>query len=94
VEDYGMVAYEFYRRDSVEGYQHIGTLPERRMNPVRITEESVMNWAREILANSIDFNNLFFITIRIDKNSGKIVRFKEKEEGLIISKRGKGSFVT
>jgi hypothetical protein len=68
VEDYRMVAYEFYLRDSVEGYQHIGTLPERRMNPSRITEESVMNWAREILGDSIDVGKLFFITITIDKN--------------------------
>jgi len=42
VEDYRMVAYEFYLRNSTEGYQHIGTLPERRMNPARITEKSVM----------------------------------------------------
>lgn len=68
VEDYRMVAYEFYWRDSVEGYQHIGTLPERRMNPARISEGSVMNWAREILGDSIDFDKLFFITITIDKN--------------------------
>ena len=46
----------------------IGTLPERRMNPARITQESVMNWAREILGERADFDNLFFITIRVDKN--------------------------
>jgi len=63
-----MVAYEFYYRDSVEGYQHIGTRPERRMNPARITEESVKNWARVILGDSIDFDNLFFIRITIDEN--------------------------
>ena len=63
-----MVAYEFYLRDSLEGYQHIGTFPERRMNPARITEKSVMNWARQILGNSIDFGKLFFITVTIDKN--------------------------
>jgi len=63
-----MVAYEFYWRDSLEGYQHIGTLPERRMNSARITEESVMNWAREILGDRIDFDKLFFITVTIDKN--------------------------
>ena len=72
-----MVAYEFFWRDSVEMYQHIGTLPERRMNPARITEESVMNWAREILGDSIDFNDLFFITITIDKNSGEIIRLRK-----------------
>jgi hypothetical protein len=63
-----LIAYEFYWRDSVEGYQHIGTLPERRMNPARITEESVMNWVRQILCDSIDFDKLFFITITIDRN--------------------------
>jgi len=63
-----MVAYEFYLRDSLKGYLHIGTLPERRINPARITEESVINWAREILGDSIDFGKLFFITITIDKN--------------------------
>ncbi len=63
-----MVAYEFYRRESVEGYQHIGTLPERRMSPARITKESVMNWARQILGDSIDFDRLSFITITIDTN--------------------------
>jgi hypothetical protein len=68
VEDYSMLAYEFYWRDSVEGCQHIGTLPERRMNPVRISEESVMNWAREILGESVNFDHLFFITITMDKN--------------------------
>ncbi len=63
-----MVAYELYWRDSLEGYHHIGTLPERRMNPARITDESVMNWAIQILGESVDFDRLFFITITIDKN--------------------------
>jgi hypothetical protein len=84
VEDYRMVAYEFYCRDSVEGYQHIGTLPERRLNSARITEESVINWAREILGDSLDCDDLFFITITIDKNSGEIVRLKGKEEGSFV----------
>jgi hypothetical protein len=60
-----------------KGYQHIGTLPERRKNPARITQESIINWAREILGENIDFNDLFFITITIDKNSGEILRIKE-----------------
>jgi uncharacterized membrane-anchored protein len=68
MEDYSMVAYELYLKDPVEGHQHIGTLPERRMDPARITEESVMNWARQNLGDSIDFDKLFFITITIDKN--------------------------
>ncbi len=46
----------------------IGTLPERRMNPARITKESVMNWAREILGKCVDLDSLFFVTITLDKN--------------------------
>jgi hypothetical protein len=72
-----MVAYEFYWRDPIKGYQLIGTLPERRKNPLRITQESVMKWVRKILGENIDFNDIFFITITIDKNSGEILRFKE-----------------
>jgi hypothetical protein len=63
-----MVAYEIYWRDSVEEYHHIGTLPERRMNPTRITEESVMNWAKELLGDGAVFDNLFFIPITIDRS--------------------------
>ena len=62
-----MVAYEFYWRDPVEDYHHIGTLPERRMNPARITEGSIMNWARELFGDSADLDNLFFIPITIGK---------------------------
>jgi hypothetical protein len=63
-----MIAYEFYWRDSAEEYHHIGTLPERRMNLIRITEESVMNWAKEVLGDSVDLDNLFFIAVTIGKN--------------------------
>ena len=36
-----MTAYEFYWKDR-EGREHfLGTLPERRKNPDRITEESI-----------------------------------------------------
>jgi hypothetical protein len=72
-----MVAYEFYWRDPIKGYQLIGTLPERRKSPLRITQESVMNWVRMILGENMDFNDIFFITITIDKNSGDIIRFRD-----------------
>jgi hypothetical protein len=72
-----MVGYELYWHDPTKGYQLIGVLPERRKNPARITQKSVMNWTREILGENIDFNDIFFITITIDKNSGEILRIKE-----------------
>jgi len=40
VEDYSMVAYEFYWRDDTEGVHFIGILPERRKRPERITQKS------------------------------------------------------
>ncbi len=71
-----MVAYEFYFRDPIKGYQLIGTLPERRKSPLRITQESVMNWVSMILGENMNFNDIFFITITIDKDSGDIIRFE------------------
>lgn len=67
-----MVAYEFYWRDPIKGYQFIGTLSERRKNPLRITQGSVMNWGRKILGNNIDMNDVFFIQVTIDKNTGEV----------------------
>jgi hypothetical protein len=72
-----MTVYEFYWRDPIEGPQYIGALPERRKNPARITPESVMNWAKQILGGSIDFSDVFFITMTIDKDSDEILKFKE-----------------
>jgi hypothetical protein len=72
-----MVAYEFYWRDPIKGYQLIGTLPERRKNPLRITPESIMNWVRTILGENMDSDDIFFTTITIDKNSGEILKFRE-----------------
>jgi hypothetical protein len=64
-----MVAYEFYWRDPIKGYQLIGNLPERRKSPIRITQESVINWGKKILGENVDANDIFFIKILIDKNT-------------------------
>ena len=60
-----------------KGISILGHSLKGERNPARITQESVINWAREILGENIDFNDLFFITITIDKNSGEILRLKE-----------------
>jgi hypothetical protein len=69
-----MVVYEFYCRDSIKGYQIIGVLPERRKNPSRITQESVMNWGGKYFGKSMDKDNMFFIQVTIDKNTGRVFR--------------------
>ncbi len=45
-----MRAYEVYWRDAIEGLHLIGIIPERRKDPERITEESIMNRGRIFLA--------------------------------------------
>lgn len=69
-----MDAYEFYWRDTTKGYQPIGVIPERRKNPARRTQESVMNLARELLGHSVDVSRIFFVRATKDENTGKILR--------------------
>jgi hypothetical protein len=62
-----MVAYEFYWRDK-KGKDHlIGILPERRKNPERITQESVMNWGRKVIDYNEDVKNIFCTKVEIDE---------------------------
>jgi len=42
-----MLVYELYVFNKTKGYEFIGALPERRKNPARITNNSVMNWYQE-----------------------------------------------
>ena len=62
-----MVAYEFYVYDEIGELDFIGTLPERRNDPLRITQESVMKWGKRILAfvDDIDVKNIYFVQIEI-----------------------------
>ena len=69
-----MDAYEFYWRDSTKGYEPIGVLPERRKNPARRTQESVINLARGLLGHGVNVNRIFFIRATIDENTDKILR--------------------
>ena len=68
-----MDAYEFYWRDPIKGYRLIGVLPEKRKNPARITRESVINLARELLGDKVDANEIFFVKIAKDENTGTLL---------------------
>ena len=60
-----MTAYEFYWKDE-EGREHfLGTLPERRRNPERITEESIKKWGRLIIGEWAMMNNFYFIQVEV-----------------------------
>ena len=63
-----MMAYEFYWNDKDGGSHFIGSLPERRKNPERITWESIMNWGRMIVGDSGHggkTQNISFVTIEV-----------------------------
>jgi hypothetical protein len=60
-----MVAYEFYLRKETGKKDLIGILPERRENPERITEGSILNWARNIIGYNSDVNNTYFVRVEM-----------------------------
>jgi hypothetical protein len=61
-----MLVYELYTFSKEKGYELIGVLPERRKNPTRITNDSVMNWGKMLLGDDVDNKNIFFKPVRID----------------------------
>ena len=67
-----MVAYELYCFDEITGYEFIGTLPERRKNPERITRESIIQWGRAVLGDKAEGKSIFFKQVTLDKNTGRI----------------------
>ena len=69
-----MVAYEFYWRDPVKGYDLVGILPERRKNPARITQYSVIKWGRMFLYGNMNKKGIFFKKVTISENTGKFFR--------------------
>ena len=61
-----MIGYELYWHDPIKGYQLMGVLPERRKNPNRITEESVLNWGKEYFSKNLNLNEMFFLEVEIN----------------------------
>ena len=57
-----MLAYKFYLRDAIKNcLDYVGVLPERRMNPERITDESIINWGKEYFGKDAENEDIFFI---------------------------------
>ena len=68
-----MLAYELYTFNKKKGYEFIAVLPERRRNPARITNDSVRNWGKSLLGESVGYRNMFFKRVAIDSRSGRIL---------------------
>ena len=63
-----MTGYEFYSRDGLGELYSIGVLPERRIAQERITDESIINWARSLLGDESRANNISYNTIKLEKS--------------------------
>jgi hypothetical protein len=64
-----VLVYEFYFRNMKNGDKLIGILPERRKTPERITQESIMNWAKIVFGNTLDVNEIYLVPINLEKSS-------------------------
>ena len=69
-----MVVYQFYCSDPVKEYDLLGILPERRKDPRRITDASIMNWGKMFLGNSGSKKSIFYEKVTIHENTGKFLR--------------------
>ena len=68
VNDGEIRAYEFYRRVGNGRDHFVGTLPERRKNPERISEDSILNWARLLFSGMSEEEfkrDIYFLEVRI-----------------------------
>ena len=63
-----MTAYEFYFRDQSGERYLIGVLPERRSDQERITDKSIINWARSLLGDESGVNNISYSTIKLEES--------------------------
>jgi hypothetical protein len=69
-----MVAYEFYFLDFVNGNELLAILPERRKDPRRITDASVMNWGKMLFGNNESKKIIFCQKVTITEYLGKFFR--------------------
>jgi hypothetical protein len=60
-----MVVYEFYWRDHEGKDNLIGILPERRKDSERITQESIINWARKVVGDETAVKEISFFRVEL-----------------------------
>jgi len=64
-----MIIYKFYLRDAANGETlFLGSLPERRKNPKRITDESIINWGRKYFGMNGTNRDIFYIKTVLEES--------------------------
>jgi len=71
-----MEAYEFYWLDPIKGYELVGTVLERRKDPKRIPEKSIINLGKKLLGGRVNLSNILFIRRTIEETAGETFRPK------------------
>ncbi len=70
-----MVLYKFYLRDAEKGDIFLGSLPERRINPRRVSEksaeESILNWGRTYFGKKGKERDIFFVRTISEEREGR-----------------------
>ena len=64
-----MIAYEFYWVDKKGEAHFFAILPERRKNPERITEKSIMKWGRMVSDGNRNSQIMYFVQLEVPENS-------------------------
>jgi hypothetical protein len=70
--DETMIAYEFSWIDDAGEAHLIGTMPERRRDPERITPESIMKYGRTFLGDDPGLKDFFVTQVSIDEDTGEV----------------------
>ncbi len=61
-----MMAYKFYSHNESGEFHLIGMLPERKGDQERITDQSIINWARSLLGDESGVKKIIYTTIKIE----------------------------
>lgn len=73
-----MVLYELYCScsDPIKEYELLGILPERRKDPRRKTDASIINWGRMLLGNKKNKKNIVYKKVTVSECPGKVFRIQ------------------
>jgi len=68
-----MVVYRIYYFEEKEEIRFIGFLPERKQDPKRITQESILNYVRTILGHEANEDKIYYFQVTLDERIGEIL---------------------